>query len=67
MDTFVAQIPIPSMGATVHELTLIDLDIEPGDSVEKGQKCAEFESDKSAFDFEFYFAIRLRIISKLAL
>tara|TARA_Y100000588_G_C14278188_1_gene935524 strand:+ start:4086 stop:5648 length:1563 start_codon:yes stop_codon:yes gene_type:complete len=52
MDTFVAQIPIPSMGATVHELTLIDLDIEPGDSVEKGQKCAEFESDKSAFDFE---------------
>ena len=52
MDTFVAQIPIPSMGATIHELTLIDLEIEPGDSVQKGQKCAEFESDKSAFDFE---------------
>ena len=52
MDTFVAQIPVPSMGATVHELTLIDVEVEDGDSVQKGQKCAEFESDKSAFDFE---------------
>lgn len=52
METFVAQIPIPSMGATVHELTLIDLEIAEGDSLVKGQKCAEFESDKSAFDFE---------------
>lgn len=40
------------MGATVHELTLIDVEVEAGDAVEKGQKCAEFESDKSAFDFE---------------
>lgn len=40
------------MGATVHELTLIDVEVKPGDTVEKGQKCAEFESDKSAFDFE---------------
>lgn len=40
------------MGATVHELTLIDVEVKPGDAVEKGQKCAEFESDKSAFDFE---------------
>jgi len=52
MDTFVAQIPVPSMGATVHELTLIDVEVEDGESVQKGQKCAEFESDKSAFDFE---------------
>jgi pyruvate/2-oxoglutarate dehydrogenase complex dihydrolipoamide acyltransferase (E2) component len=52
METFVAQIPVPSMGATVHELTLIDIEVEPGDVIEKGQKCAEFESDKSAFDFE---------------
>ena len=52
METFVAQIPVPSMGATVHELTLIDVEVEAGDAVEKGQKCAEFESDKSAFDFE---------------
>ena len=52
MDTFVAQIPVPSMGATVHELTLIDVEVEAGDTVQKGQKCAEFESDKSAFDFE---------------
>ncbi|MCZ6674388.1 MAG: E3 binding domain-containing protein, partial [Verrucomicrobia bacterium] len=52
METFVAQIPVPSMGATVHELTLIDIEIESGDIVQKGHKCAEFESDKSAFDFE---------------
>ena len=52
MDMFVAQIPVPSMGATVHELTLIDVEVEDGESVQKGQKCAEFESDKSAFDFE---------------
>lgn len=52
MEMFVAQIPVPSMGATVHELTLIDVEVEAGDAVQKGQKCAEFESDKSAFDFE---------------
>jgi len=52
MASFVAEIPIPSMGATVHELTLIDVVVQPGDTVTQGQKCAEFESDKSAFDFE---------------
>jgi 3-oxoacyl-(acyl-carrier-protein) synthase III len=52
MENFVAQIPVPSMGATVHELTLIEVEVEPGQIVQKGQKCAEFESDKSAFDFE---------------
>jgi len=52
MASFVAEIPIPSMGATVHELTLIDVVVQVGDSVTQGQKCAEFESDKSAFDFE---------------
>ena len=52
MEKFLAQIPIPSMGATVHELTVIDLHVEAGDVVTKGQACAEFESDKSAFDFE---------------
>jgi 3-oxoacyl-(acyl-carrier-protein) synthase III len=52
METFVAQIPVPSMGATVNELTIIDVEIEAGETVQKGQKCAEFESDKSAFDFE---------------
>lgn len=52
MDTYLAQIPVPSMGATVVELTVIDVVVKVGESVEKGQKCAEFESDKSAFDFE---------------
>ncbi len=40
------------MGATVNELTLIDLLVAPGVTFTKGQKLAEFESDKSAFDFE---------------
>ena len=52
MKAFVAQIPTPSMGATVNELTIIGLEIEAGDLIEKGQKCAKLESDKSAFDFE---------------
>lgn len=45
-------VPIPSMGATVNEITLIDLFCEPGNSVAKGEKLAELESDKSIFDFE---------------
>ena len=52
MEKFLALIPVPSMGATVHELTVIDIQVEVGDPVAKGQTCAEFESDKSAFDFE---------------
>ena len=40
------------MGATVNELTIVSLRIEPGARVAKGQKIAELESDKSVFDFE---------------
>ena len=40
------------MGATVNELTVISLRIQPGDRVTKGQKVAELESDKSVFEFE---------------
>ena len=40
------------MGATVNEMTLIDLHIESGQAISKGQKIAEFESDKSVFDYE---------------
>ncbi len=43
---------MPSMGATVSELTVISIVVIPGTSVTKGQKLAELESDKSAFDFE---------------
>lgn len=43
---------MPSMGATVNELTVISLKIKPGDQVTKGQKIAELESDKSVFEFE---------------
>lgn len=52
MSEYVAVIPVPSMGATVLEMTLIDLLVKEGDQVEKGQIIAELESDKSAFDYE---------------
>ncbi len=43
---------MPAMGATVNELTVIALKVQPGEVVKKGQKLAELESDKSVFDFE---------------
>jgi len=52
MDTFLIDVPMPSMGATVHELTVISLRVEPGARIAKGQKIAELESDKSVFEFE---------------
>jgi pyruvate/2-oxoglutarate dehydrogenase complex dihydrolipoamide acyltransferase (E2) component len=52
MDTFLIDVPIPSMGATVNELTVVTLKIQPGAHVAKGQKIGELESDKSIFEFE---------------
>jgi pyruvate/2-oxoglutarate dehydrogenase complex dihydrolipoamide acyltransferase (E2) component len=52
MDTFLIDVPMPSMGATVNELTVVSLKIRPGATVAKGQKVAELESDKSVFEFE---------------
>lgn len=52
MSTFIIDVPMPSMGATVSELTIINIAVAPGAAVTKGQKLAELESDKSAFDFE---------------
>ena len=52
METFLIDVPVPSMGATVNELTVIDLLVAPGARIVKGQKLAELESDKSVFDFE---------------
>ena len=52
MSTFQIDVPMPSMGATVSELTIINIVVAPGAQVAKGQKLAELESDKSAFDFE---------------
>lgn len=52
MATFLIDVPVPSMGATVNELTIIDIKIKAGDTVAKGQKIAELESDKSVFEFE---------------
>lgn len=52
MDTFLIDVPMPSMGATVNELNVIALKIQPGDRVTKSQKIAELESDKSVFEFD---------------
>lgn len=52
METFLIDVPIPSMGATVNELTVISLKSKPGDRITKGQHIAELESDKSVFEFE---------------
>lgn len=52
MSNFTIDVPMPSMGATVSELTVINIVVAPGAKVAKGQKLAELESDKSAFDFE---------------
>lgn len=52
MSSFIIDVPVPSMGATVSELTVINLAVAPGTQVAKGQKLAALESDKSAFDFE---------------
>src|SRR5690606_16042026 len=52
MDTFLIDVPVPSMGATVNELTVIDVKVKAGDRLAKGEKIAELESDKSVFEFE---------------
>jgi pyruvate/2-oxoglutarate dehydrogenase complex dihydrolipoamide acyltransferase (E2) component len=52
METFLIDVPMPSMGATVNELTVVSLRAKPGDKVTKGQRLAELESDKSVFEFE---------------
>jgi pyruvate/2-oxoglutarate dehydrogenase complex dihydrolipoamide acyltransferase (E2) component len=51
-ETFIIDVPVPSMGATVSELVVISLKVAPGDAVTKGQKIAELESEKSVFDYE---------------
>jgi pyruvate/2-oxoglutarate dehydrogenase complex dihydrolipoamide acyltransferase (E2) component len=52
MDTFLIDVPMPSMGATVNELTVVTLKTKAGDKVTKGQRLADLESDKSIFEFE---------------
>jgi pyruvate/2-oxoglutarate dehydrogenase complex dihydrolipoamide acyltransferase (E2) component len=52
METFIIDVPVPSMGATVNELNVIIIKVVPGDRVTKGQRLADLESEKSAFEFE---------------
>lgn len=52
MESFIIDVPVPSMGATVSELNVIVIKVAAGDRVTKGQRLADLESDKSAFEFE---------------
>lgn len=52
METFLIDVPMPSMGATVSELTVIDIKVTSGVAITKGEKIAELESDKSVFEYE---------------
>lgn len=52
METFIIDVPVPSMGATVSELNVIVVKVHPGDRVTKGQRLGDLESDKSTFEFE---------------
>ena len=52
METFIIDVPVPSMGATVSELNVIVVKVHPGDHVSKGQRLGDLESDKSTFEFE---------------
>lgn len=52
MATFIIDVPVPSMGATVSELTVVSLKTKPGARITKGEKIAELESDKSIFEYE---------------
>ena len=52
MEAFLIDVPVPSMGATVSELNVIAIRVQPGERITKGQRLAELESDKSTFDFE---------------
>jgi pyruvate/2-oxoglutarate dehydrogenase complex dihydrolipoamide acyltransferase (E2) component len=52
MDSYIIDVPVPSMGATVSELNVIVIKVQAGDRVTKGQRLADLESDKSAFEFE---------------
>ena len=53
---------MPSMGATVNELTVVTLKTKPGDRVTKGQRVADLESDKSIFEFESPCAGEIRAV-----
>jgi pyruvate/2-oxoglutarate dehydrogenase complex dihydrolipoamide acyltransferase (E2) component len=52
METFIIDVPVPSMGATVSELNVIVVKVQPGERVSKGQRLGDLESDKSTFEFE---------------
>ena len=52
MDSFLIDVPVPSMGATVSELTVIDIKVQNGARVAKGDKIAELESQLHALEMQ---------------
>lgn len=52
MESFIIDVPVPSMGATVSELNVIAIRVKTGEQVAKGQHIADLESDKSTFEYE---------------
>ena len=52
MGKFRAIIPVPAVCANEHLLKLVDLSVASGDTVQRGQKMALLESDKTTFEFE---------------
>ena len=46
------EVPIPSMGATVNEITLVDLFCKAGSAVAKGEKLAELEARLTTLEAE---------------
>ena len=52
MENYIIDVPVPSMGATVSQLNVIVVKVQPGDRVTKGQRLGDLESDKSTFEFE---------------
>lgn len=66
METFLIDVPVPSMGATVSELNVIVVKVQPGDQVTRGQRLGDLESDKSTFEFESPCDGRVRTVAAQA-
>ncbi len=53
-DPTLIDITMPALGADMSDGTLIEWQVKPGDSVEKGQIIAVIETNKGAIDMESY-------------
>lgn len=51
-NAYVISIPMPFTGESIVDGILVSWHVKPGDHVEKGQKIAEIETEKSVWEFE---------------